>query len=119
MDAEIKAIIESIDRAIEKYSNKLRSLRQAREEVIKRFGETNLNDDKQEPQAKPKGKPTKPTRKEEIIAWFKAHGRHKTEELHEGTNIPLGSIHWILSDKTTFDRDEQGRYGLKDETEHV
>lgn len=99
MDAQARTMIERID-------EKIRSLQQLRAGILEQFGDqTSTNH-------KPESQPKANTRKAQVIAYFKTHGRRTAKELEEETKIPRGSIAWILNDKSLFSRDEDGKYGL-------
>ncbi len=108
MDAETKVVIERIDA-------KIRTLKQLRETLVQEFGDvpTTSTDHKRGPKRKTN------TRKDQVVAYFKAHGRLTAAELQQATKIPRGSIGWILGDKELFSSDENGKWGLKEDTENA
>ena len=106
MDAETKAMVERIDA-------KIRRLRQMREDLLEEFGGA----DSTIPTNHRRPRKRKPTRKDEVIAFLKTHGATKAKDISKETKIPQGSIGWILNDKETFTRNDEGKWSLKEPKE--
>jgi hypothetical protein len=52
-------------------------------------------------------------RKKEVAQFLKNHGPSKRAEIHEGTKMPLGTLAYVLNDKSRFMRLTDGRWDLK------
>jgi hypothetical protein len=109
MDAETKVVVDRID-------GRIRELRQLRDKLIEEFGTEAAT---RSANHVPKKRGKKATRKGEVIKSLKANGPLSTRELHEKTNIPTGTLGWLLRDKDTFSRSKEGKWSLKERNEAV
>jgi hypothetical protein len=90
---------------ISKLEEKIRALKQARDTLIEQFGESS--------QAGNHRRKTRASgRREEVIKFLGKNGPTKSTDIVEKTGVPIGTLGGILKDKSTFARDDQGRWSL-------
>jgi hypothetical protein len=90
---------------ISKLEEKIRALKQARDTLIEQFGEAS-------PSGNHRRKKRESGRREEVINFLRKNGAAKSSDIVEKTSIPIGTLGGILKDKSTFNRDDQGRWSL-------
>lgn len=96
-DIEIKKIIVRIDQ-------KIKSLENAKEVLIKEFG---LEEEKQTILLPPKSD----TRKDTIEKLLREHGPLPRKQILEMTGIPIGTLAYVLNDKKSF-YNKDGKWGV-------
>lgn len=111
MDSQMSAAVEIIDQRIAK-------LKQIKVMLLQEFGSGEAVEAPKQPepdQQPPKQAKTygdRPARKEQVIAAFREHGPMHRREIIENTGIPMGTVSYLMNDKDTFVKMEDGRWGL-------
>ena len=106
MSPDIQRVIEIIDQRIQ-------SLQRIKEMLLKEFeveqplpGERRVHI----PGMQPEGKKT---RKQFLVDFLREHGPQTRKEIREKANLPLGTIAFLLNDKDTFQRLQDGKWAAK------
>lgn len=106
MSPDIQRVIEIIDQRIQ-------SLQRVKEMLLKEFGvEQPLPGERRVhiPDVQPEGKKT---RKQFLVDFLREHGPQTRKEIREKANLPLGTIAFLLNDKDTFQRLQDGKWAAK------
>jgi hypothetical protein len=90
---------------ISKLEEKIRALKQARDTLIEQFGESSQTGNHRR-------KKRESGRREEVVTFLRKTGAAKSSEIVEKTGIPIGTLGGILKDRTSFSRDDQGKWSL-------
>jgi hypothetical protein len=103
---------QDVQNILEKLEAKMRALKQARETLLEQFGDSGAGGTHH------RRRPQKSGRREQVIKFLKEHGPTKSAEIMKQTKIPVGTLGFVLKDKTTFVRDEQGRWSPREKEDN-
>jgi len=106
MSPDIQRVIEIIDQRIQ-------SLQRVKEMLLKEFAVEQPLPGEQRvhiPDVQPEGKKT---RKQFLVDFLREQGPQTRKEIREKANLPLGTIAFLLNDKDTFQRLQDGKWAAK------
>ena len=111
MDSDIKRTIERIDERIAK-------LCRIKEMLLDEFAsvENNANPVKR---GRSKEVSVKATRKQQVVKFILSNGPTARKELISGSRLPLGTVSYLLNDKKTFRRLDDGRWDVTESLKTV
>jgi len=103
-----------IEKAINLIDHQITELQRAKRTLIEAFGERTVQVDSKLPLSSlllQRTKKTKRTRRQAVVKLLQEEGPFTRSEILQKTGIPLGTVSFILNDKTTF-RNKDGKWHL-------